>query len=208
MLLGWAYDDKAEFFTRAEMIEKFSLEKVNNAAASFDCKKLWAFQDHYMQQVPVDAKTEMVRPYLVKAKLIAADDVAATAKVRVILAAAGDRIKTAGDVLDYRNFFLPDDQIAYDDKAFDKRLKKAPEAKELLAKFRDRLAAAPTFDAAALEKLLHDFVTAEKIDLGQIIHAVRVAVTGKGIGFGLFETLAILGKEHSLARIDRALAKL
>ena len=70
LLLGWAYDDKAEFFTRQEMIEKFTLEKVNNAAASFDCKKLWAFQDHYMQQLSVDAKTAMVLPYLEKAKLI------------------------------------------------------------------------------------------------------------------------------------------
>jgi len=208
LLLGWAYDDKAEFFTRAEMIEKFSLEKVNNAAASFDCKKLWAFQDHYMQQVPVEKKTAMVLPYLVKAKLIAADDATATAKVRSIVAAAGDRIKTAGDVLDYRDFFLPDDQIAYDDKAFDKRLKKPPEVKGLLARFRAGLTAAPAFDAPALEKLLHDFVAAEKIDLGQIIHAVRVAVTGQGVGFGLFETLAILGKEHSLARIARALARL
>jgi len=193
----------AEFFSRADMIDKFGLEKVNNAAASFDCKKLWSFQDHYMQQLPVEQKTAMATPFLQKAQLIADP-----AKVSAIVQAAGDRIKTAGDILDYRDFFVGDDQFTYDAKAFEKRLKKPPEAKGLVVKFRERLAAAVAFDAPALEKLLHDFVAAEKIEVGQIIHAVRVAVTGKGIGFGLFETVAILGKEHCLARIDRALEEI
>ncbi len=209
LLLGWALDDKTEFFTRAEMLAKFSLEKVNSAAASFDCKKLSAFQDHYMQQLPVDEKTALVTPFLRKAALVPSEPSAAdTAKVRAIVQAAGDRLKTAGDILDYRDFFVADDQLAYDEKAFEKRLRKPPEARALLAKLRERLAAAETFDPAALEKLLHDFVAAEKIELGQIVHAARVAVTGKGVGFGLFETLAILGKERCLARSDRALARL
>ena len=80
-------------------------------------------------------------------------------------------------------------------------------AKPLLAKFKDRLAAAPQFDAASLETLLSEFVAAEGIQVGDIIHAVRVAVTGKGVGFGLFETLAILGKERSVARLTQALAR-
>jgi glutamyl-tRNA synthetase len=206
LLLGWAYDDKAEFFTRPEMIEKFALEKVNNAAASFDCKKLWAFQEHYMQQVPLNKKVEMVLPYLQKAKLIASAE-GAKAKVTAIVQAAGDRIKTAGDILDYRDFFVADDELVYDDKAFDKRLRKPPEAKALLAKFTERLAAAESFEPAALEKLLQAFVAAEGIEVGQIVHAVRVAVTGKGVGFGLFETLAILGKEKCVARIDQTLSR-
>ena len=56
LLLGWSLDDKTEFFTREEMIENFSLERVNKAPASFDPKKLWAFQDHYMQQLPLKQK--------------------------------------------------------------------------------------------------------------------------------------------------------
>ena len=54
---------------------------------------------------------------------------------------------------------------------------------------------------------MNGFLQAQGIQLRQIQQAVRVAVTGKGVGFGLYETLAILGKEHSLARIDRALAR-
>ena len=54
---------------------------------------------------------------------------------------------------------------------------------------------------------MHEFVAAEGIKIGEIIHAVRVAVTGKSVGLGLFDTLAILGRESALRRIDRALAK-
>ena len=53
---------------------------------------------------------------------------------------------------------------------------------------------------------MHEWVSAEGIKIGDIVHAVRVAVTGKAVGFGLFDTLAILGRERCLARIDRAIA--
>ncbi len=70
LLLGWSLDDKTELFTRPEMIAQFSLERVNKAAASFDVKKLRAFQERYMALVPVEKKTEMVLPFLRKAGLI------------------------------------------------------------------------------------------------------------------------------------------
>ena len=70
--------------------------------------------------------------------------------------------------------------------------------------FVPRLAASPTFDAWSLESLLRDFVDARGLGLKDIVHAVRVAVTGKSIGFGLFETLAILGRDRCLSRLDQA----
>jgi glutamyl-tRNA synthetase len=208
LLLGWSLDDKTEFFTRQEMIALFSLERVNKAPASFDPQRLWAFQEHYMQGLPIPRKAEMVLPYLQKAGLVPSPVPAEmTTRLGQILEAARDRIKTAGDILDYPDFFLPDNQLSYDEPAFEKRIRKPPEAARLLAKFRDRLAASKQFDAHGLETLLQDFVHAEAITTAQIIHALRVAVTGKAVGFGLFESLAILGKEHSLARIDRALGR-
>ena len=119
-----------------------------------------------------------------------------------------DRIKVAGDVLDYPEFFIDDDKLEYDDKAFEKRLRKPENAAELLGKFKERLAAASAFDADSLEKLMGEFLEAEEIKIGQIIHAVRVAVTGKAVGFGMWETLAILGKKRCLARIERALGQI
>jgi glutamyl-tRNA synthetase len=209
LLLGWALDDKTEFLTRDEMIEHFSLERVNKAAASFDPGKLSAFQEHYMVALPVDEKVDRVLPYLIKAGLVAeagADE--AKSSVRAIVAAAGDRIKVAGDILDYRDFFVADGELTYDEKAFEKRLRKPEEAAGLLRAFRGRLEGAERFDAESLETLLKGFVEAEGIKIGQVIHALRVAVTGKAVGFGMFDILAILGKERSLARIDRALARL
>jgi glutamyl-tRNA synthetase len=208
VLLGWSLDDKTESFTREEMIRLFSLERVNKAPASFDCKKLWAFEERAMMALPLEPKTAMALPFLEKAGLIPSPPPQdARAKVTAIVQAAGDRIKTAGDILDYSDFFVPDEQLPYDESAFDKRIRKPPEAAGLLAKFRERLAAAEGFDAAGLERLVQDFVQTEGVSIGQIIHALRVAVTGKAVGFGLFETLAILGKEDSLRRIARALAK-
>jgi glutamyl-tRNA synthetase len=210
VLLGWSYDDKTEFFTREEMIRLFSLERVNKAPASFDPKKLFAFQERYMQQVPDGAKAAAGLGYLQKAGLVPVPAPGQVqAQVRAIVRAAGERIKVAGDILDYRDFFTPDDQLPYDESAFAKRLRKPPEAAGLLRKFRDHLAAAPpSFGPVSLEALMNDFVQAEGIQIGQIIHAARVAVTGKAIGFGLFQTLAILGQERCLRRIDRALARL
>ena len=67
-----------------------------------------------------------------------------------VVAAAGDRIKMAGDILDFADFFLPDDRLPYDEKAFDKHFARATRP-QLLAKFRDRLAAAEPFDVPTLE---------------------------------------------------------
>jgi glutamyl-tRNA synthetase len=208
VLLGWSLDDKTENFTRQQMIDLFSLERVNKAPASFDPKKLSAFQERHMLALPADEKLERTLPYLQKAGLVSMPASAeARQKVAQILQAAGDRIKTAGDILDYGDFFVTD-QLPYDEAAFDKRIRKPAEAAGLLRKFRERLATAGAFDAAALEKLLHDFVQAEGINVGQVIHALRVALTGKAVGFGVFDALAILGRERSLARIDRALHRL
>jgi glutamyl-tRNA synthetase len=208
LLLGWSLDDRTEFFTRAEMIRDFSLERINKAPASFDPKKLFAFQDRYMQQVPPAGKAELVWPYLVSAGLAAsppADEM--RAKVTQILGAAGDRIKVAGDILDHGTFLVPDDRVPYDEAAFEKRVRKPPEAARLLSKFKEYLAATEPFDAVTLERRMQEFLQQEGIQIGQIIHAVRVAVTGKAVGFGLFDSLAILGKKSCLARMELALSR-
>lgn len=206
VLLGWALDDTREDFTRQEMIDAFTLERVNKAPASFDPQKLFAFQDRYMQRVPPKQKVSMVLPYLQQAGYVASPPPCSTApKLSKIVAAAGDRLKVAGDILDYVDFYTPDDQLPYDDKAFEKRLRKPAEAKPLLAKFRDRLAQLESFDAATAEQALKNFCEAEGVKIGDVIHALRVAVTGKAVGFGMFETLDILGRDSALARIDRAL---
>jgi len=204
-LLGWALDDQAEHFSREDLIRHFSLERVNKAAASFDPKKLWAFQDWHMQQLPLEKKVDFVVPYLQKARL-AASPLTDTerSKIEHVVRAAGDRIKTAGDILDYDYFFVEDAKLVYDEKAVAKSLQK-PGAVELLAAYREQLATTEAFDAASLEQMTHAFVVSHGVKIGDIVHALRAAVTGQSIGLGLFDSLAILGRESCSKRIDRAL---
>jgi glutamyl-tRNA synthetase len=205
MLLGWSLDDKREEFTRAEMIELFSLDRVNKAPASFDPQKLFAFQDRAMQQLPPKQKTARTLPYLQRAGLVAQRPPCDTGPYLTrILAAAGDRVKIAGDVLDYADFFTADDNLEYDAAAFEKRIAKAENARELLAAAADELPTVTPFDAAALERWLHAFIERRGVKMGDIVHALRVAITGKAVGFGLFDALAILGAERSQRRIERA----
>ena len=204
-LLGWSLDDRTEDFSRQELIEYFSLERVNKAPASFDPKKLMAFEDRHFQRLPLEKKILLVVPFLEKAGWVTTPPTDDQRRlVEQVVMAAGDRIKVAGDILAFPYFFQQDDSPAYDSKAVEKHLL-TPGAAELLAKFRNRLSAAQPFDTQTLETLMHDFVAAEGIKIGRIIHPVRVALTGQSIGLGLFDTLAILGRERSLRRIDHAL---
>jgi glutamyl-tRNA synthetase len=207
VLLGWSLDDKTEFFTRQQMIDDFSLERVNKAPASFDPKKLWAFQDHYMQQVPLKQKVAAVLPYLQRAGLVTSPppcDIGP--KLTRILAAADTRIKTFGDILNFADFFTPDEQLPFDAEAFDKRVR-PPEAIQLLIKYRGQLASVEPFEAVRLEQFTQEFIAAEGKKIADIVHPLRVALTGKGVGLGLFDTLEILGRERSLRRIDLAIRR-
>jgi len=156
-----------------------------------------------MNLLSIDEKTAMTTPYLQQAGLSPDPE-----KVKQIVAAAADRIKVAGDILEYTTFFIPAEQLIYDEVAFDKRLQTPPEAAGLLKRFADRLKTLEPFDAPTIEKDLQDFVQAEGVTHAQIIHSLRLAATGKTVGFGLFDTLAILGRTESLRRIEQALGRI
>jgi glutamyl-tRNA synthetase len=205
--LGWSYDDKTEIMALDFVVQHFSLERVVKGPAGLDPDKLLAVQEHWMNQVPLDQKVERCLPYLVKAKLITEPvDDATRSFVARLITALGERLKLFGDVVQYGEFFVTDAALTYDEKAVEKRLKKDPAAVELLRGFRDRLASADSFEPAALEALLNAYVTERGVGLGAIIHALRVSVTGKAVGPGMFDCLALVGRERCVARIDRALA--
>ena len=206
LLLGWSLDDKTEDFTREAMIRDFSLDRINKAPASFDPQKLTSFQSRYMWRLDMDEKLEMVLPYLEKARLVQTPAPEETrSRVKAILVAANERISFAGDILDYTEFFQADDTLEYEEKTFSKRLVNAEAQRELLIKLRSVLPEVENFSAPNLDLFLHDFVEKEGVGMGMIVHAIRVAITGKAVGFGLFEIMAIIGKDSCLSRIDRAL---
>lgn len=204
MLLGWSLDDKTEFLTVQQMIDNFSLERVNKAGASFDPKKLWSFQDHYMRQLTTADKLARMLPYVERAGLthVPATTAERTTLTRVI-EAAGDRLKVSGDIIAYAEPFLKA-SIEYDREALAKRLGDAA-SQERLTRLAEKLAAVEPFEPAALESAVHAFVEAEGIKLADVVHALRVASTGKAVGAGLFDCLAILGKEKIAGNIARAL---
>jgi glutamyl-tRNA synthetase len=203
-LLGWSYDDKTEFFSREELIAGFTLERINSSPASFDPKKLWAVQDHYMHALPTEEKLALMLPFLIRAKLLADPPPAAAVEtVRRVIEASGDRLKVAGDILGYADFFLLDEPVM-EEAAVKQRLAK-PGVRPLLEQAAERLRLVEPFAPPELEAACKQIVESAGLKIGDLIHPIRVAVTGKTVGPGLYDCLAILGRDQSLRRIERAL---
>ncbi|MBX7103488.1 MAG: glutamate--tRNA ligase [Gemmataceae bacterium] len=202
--LGWSLDDKAEKISMADLIANFSLERVSSAPASFDPDKLYWLAGEYMKELPLEEKVAGCVPFLQRAGLLGASPTPAEIeKLTKIVTAAGDRLKLFSDILTYGRPFLVA-KIDYDPKGVEKRLKKAGAADHLRA-FAEVLKTAEPFDVPTLDKSLHEYCAAKAIKSGELVHPVRVATTGVEVGVGLFDALAILGRDTVLARIEDAL---
>jgi len=113
-------------------------------------------------------------------------------------------LKVYSDILAAAYFFR--DEIAYDEKTFDKRVRK-PGVPAHLAAFRRQLTAVEPFTVAAIEATLQVYCQQTGEQTGTLIHALRLSTTGQAVGPGVYDCLALLGKDKSLARIDAALEK-
>ncbi len=215
--LGWSLDDKTEILSLPMVIENFTLDRIVKAPAGFDPEKLQSYQQHWMAQLSLEEKVAGCTTFLQQAGLVDGQSDSEAFSVNpqltthnpqlpTILSAIGERLKVFSDILDYKELFVADDQLVYDEKALQSKVKSVPEAATLLAGIRDRLAQVEPFEAATLDKLVHDFVVEQGLKIGQIIHPLRIAVSGKTVGIGLFEMLAILGRERCIARINRTLS--
>ncbi len=205
LLLGWSLDGETEKFTQEEMIKHFSLARVNKSPASFDPQKLMAVQSDTFVALPVDERLQAVMPFAFKAGMVDTEDPDAVSSVRVIVEAVGDRLKIAGDIIDYEYMFA--DELSYDEAAFEKRITSDHAMRELLASLEAKLGLASVFDAASIEQTVNEFCQAKEVKLKQIIHPLRLATTGVTQGFGMFETLAILGQQTTINRIREALVR-
>lgn len=206
MLLGWSLDGEREKFTVDEMIELFKVERVNKAPASFDPAKLSSFQGDAFAALSDEERTSRVQPFAVAAGWVDPSDPKSKEALAAVVVAAGDRLKMAGDIIDFDYCFVDDFEV--NAKAYQKRVVKPENAAPLLTKLRSHLAETNDFSVEAVETSIKQFCENESIGLGDIIHALRVATTGAAGGFGMFETLNVLGKQRTLDRIDRTLAGL
>ena len=182
--------------------------RVNKAPASFDPAKLMSFQHRYEMRLDLETRYQGCRKFLIAAGWMS-DDAAADieARARAVVEAAGDRIRVAGDVLEYSPFFLLDRSLEYEPKAFKKRVLSDAQATERLAIFRDAVPSLEDPSVAGWEAFLQSLLEREGWSIGQVIHALRVAVTGSAVGFGMYESLAILGPEVVARRIDETIAE-
>jgi glutamyl-tRNA synthetase len=206
LLLGWSFDDKREEFTREEMIQYFSLDRVIKAPASFDPKKLMSFQERAMQRMPIKQKVALCLPFLQRAGLVSNPPPCEIGPYLTrIITAAGDRLKIAGDILRYRNFFVDDDQMQYESKVFQKWIVKSEDGQSVLRRYLDELPLIEPFEVATIEAHMPIFIGPDSSRILPTVHPIRIAVTGEGVGFGLYDAIAILGREHSMRRIRNAL---
>lgn len=207
--LGWSLDDKTEFMAVEDLVRHFNLARVVKSSAALDPDKLMSYQSHWMSQLSIEDRANGCLPFLIAADLLPAEpSSAAQGLVTRVVSAADDRIRVFSDILNFAEFFAADDAVEWDEKAFEKRLRRPDDAAALLTSFRDILAGLGSFNAQTTDEALHAFVEERALSIGQIIHALRVAVTGKAKGLGMFDCLEILGQASVLTRIDRAVARI
>ena len=202
--LGWSLDASQEIFSRAELIEKFTLDRVNSSPASHDPDKLFWIEGEWMKPLPVAKKMDGVIPFLKKESLISepiSDDT--RGRIEAVVLALGDRLKVFSDILNLGRYFFTE-EVTYDPDAVKKRLRK-DFVPGMLRELDEILAAVEPFDVPTLEKAVHDYGERTGRKMGDVVNALRVASTGQAVGPGLYDCLAILGRATCRARIGRAL---
>ena len=194
--LGWSHGDQ-EFFTREEMIALFDIGNVNKAASAFNPEKLlWLNQQHLVKSEPAK-----IVPYLQAHLRRHGIDSSDTALIEGVIVAQRERAKTLKEMAANSLFFFRD-SLEFDAKAVQKHL--TPEAGALLAELAGRLAALPGWEAAAIHAAVNELATEKGLGLGKIAQPLRVAVSGTAVSPPIDATLALLGRERTLARIQAA----
>ena len=204
LLLGWNPGDDREVLTREEMIRLFELEKVHVTAAMFDPKKLAWMNGEYIKMIPpADFQAEMKRRVAAAGLADGGHD---AAWWDYLAAQIQPRTKVLNDLDTSLTCFFTDD-YPMDAKAVEKRLKK-PGVKATLLDLVTRFGAVAAADWTApnLEALVKGL--SQGGGMGPWVHPIRVAVSGRGEGIGLFEMLQLLGKETTLARLGKVAATL
>ena len=204
-LLGWSPGTDEELFTKAELVDRFSLEGISGGNAVFNPDKLDWFNQQQMMRLPAGELANRVAPLLRDAGLwrdgFESSDRPWLERVIELLK---PRAKRLGQFVDDGRIFFVED-VEYDPAAVKKFLQPAG-MPEHLATLRLALDAVAPFEAAALEAALRALAEARGIKPAALIHATRVAVTGKAVSPGLFEVLELLGRPRTIRRMETALS--
>ncbi len=207
-LVGWSYDDKREFFTKEELEELFSLEKISKSPGVFDYKKLQWFNGQYIRQKSDEELLVLLLPYLQEAGLVS-DAIDAQTKQQLLrlTASAKERLKVLSDIVDLSRFLFAEPIFA-DTSAFEIKGVSLEEATEALE--RSLTILKEGFTASKGEEEIEEELTSLakeelKIKVGGVFMPIRVALTGSSVSLPLFDTIALLGEERTYSRIEKAL---
>jgi glutamyl-tRNA synthetase len=191
-LLGAGFASDEEFFTLPELAERFRLERVSKNPAIFDEQKLRHLDGRHLRTLGTDELTARLEDFTGRSGLRGAVEI------------TEEKIQTLADFWPLVSFFF--DGPADDPKAFDKIVRSDGGVRALSAA-RAALAQAEPFDAQHIETVLRAVVDQLDTKSGKVFQPVRVAIAGQTVSPGIFESVALLGKDETLARIDSALAR-
>jgi glutamyl-tRNA synthetase len=190
-LLGWGLDESTTFVSTAELVEHFSLERVSKAPAVFDERKLRWMNGRYLRELQPEELAARLEALLGRTGLLQAATV------------AQDKMQTLADFWPLAGFLV--ERRPYDDEAWRKVM--GDRGPERLREAREALAEADPFDVEEVEGALRAVVERLGVKPKDVFQPVRVAISGTTVSPGIFESVAALGKEETLARLDAALGK-
>jgi glutamyl-tRNA synthetase len=195
--LGWSHGDQ-EIFTRAEMIELFSLDGLNKSASSFNTEKLNWINQQYLMSAPLDSIVRLVEQRLQRLEI----DHSGLLDIASVVDLYRQRVSTINELVDSILYYFQDFSD-YDAKADAKVLK--PSALPPLQCLRERLTMLDSWTATDIHALIEAITVELDVGMGKVGQPLRVAVTGGSFSPPIDQTLELLGKERSLARLERAI---
>jgi glutamyl-tRNA synthetase len=188
-LLGWGYDESTTFFTTEELVERFSLERVSRNPAVFDEQKLRWMNGRYLRELD---QNELRR----RLERLYGREVPPEA-----VAISQEKMQTLADFWPLAGFLVERREI--DPQAWDRVMRDG--GPERLRAAREALEAAEPFDTETIERALRGVVERLDVKPKEVFQPVRVAISGTTVSPGIFESVAALGRDETLARIDAAL---
>jgi len=202
-LLGWSPGDDRELMSVQEMIDRFTLEGISGGNAVFNADKLDWMNGQYIARMPIGQLAAAAMPFFAAAGLAAHALVTDVGAFHRLLELLRPRAKRLTDFVEQARPLL-NDVVSYEPEAVDKHLS-SPDLAGHVTSLIEALEAATPYDEAQVEAAVRGTASARGLKAGALIHATRVAVTGRTQSPGLFEILAWLGRDRVRARLSQLL---
>ncbi len=201
-LMGWSYDDHTEFFTMDELIEKFSLDRLSPSPAAINFSKLDHFNGLHIRRVSIPDLSQRIRPFFERAGYEVDE-----AKLLRITPIIQERITTLDEAVEMAGFFFQDEVQPKAEELIGKDMSAAESAKAARRAYQV-LANLPELTPQTAEAPMRALAEELGLSAGQLFGILRVAVTGQRVSPPLFESMAIIGKEKVLERLQKAIVTL